>query len=88
MVFNWYVIHAAVDLPPWFSVLSIALNSNVDLISIFTLYFFDVSRIETAPQSMLPIICFRDGSPPLPDALSMTNLAISGINGLDIGCVF
>ncbi|XLR35045.1 hypothetical protein S83_062945 [Arachis hypogaea] len=48
----------------------------------------DVSRIETAPQSMLPIICFRDGSPPLPDALSMTNLAISGINGLDIGCVF
>ncbi|XLS74465.1 hypothetical protein HN51_031330 [Arachis hypogaea] len=58
-----------VDLPPWFSVLSIALNSNVDL---------DVSRIETAPQSMLPIICFRDGSPPLPDALSMANSAISG----------
>ncbi|QHO15943.1 Ras-related protein [Arachis hypogaea] len=57
-----------VDLPPWFSVLSIALNSNVDL---------DVSRIETAPQSMLPIICFRDGSPPLPDALSMANSAIS-----------
>ncbi|XLS55080.1 hypothetical protein HN51_004836 [Arachis hypogaea] len=26
---------------------------------------------------MLPIICFRDGSPPLPDALSMTNSAIS-----------
>nr|XP_025685020.1 ras-related protein RHN1-like [Arachis hypogaea] len=67
-----------VDLPPWFSVLSIVLNSNVDL---------DVSRIETAPQSMLPIICFRDGSPPLPDALSMANSAISGINGLGIGCV-
>ncbi|QHO08722.1 uncharacterized protein [Arachis hypogaea] len=66
-----------VDLPPWFSVLSIALNSNVDL---------DISRIETASQSMLPIICFRDGSPPLPDALniSMTNSAISGINGLDV----
>ncbi|RYQ95973.1 hypothetical protein Ahy_B08g091377 isoform D [Arachis hypogaea] len=28
-------------------------------------------------QSMLPIICFRDGSPALPDALSMTNSAIS-----------
>ncbi|XLR35404.1 hypothetical protein S83_063304, partial [Arachis hypogaea] len=56
------------DLPPWFSVLSIALNSNVDL---------DVSRIETAPQSMFPIICFRDGSPPLPDSLSMTNSVIS-----------
>ncbi|XLT13137.1 hypothetical protein HN51_058827 [Arachis hypogaea] len=64
-----------VDLPPWFSVLSIVLNSNVDL---------DVSRIETAPQSMLPIICFRDGSPPLPDALSMANSAISEKNPYDI----
>ncbi|RYQ83972.1 hypothetical protein Ahy_B10g102856 isoform G [Arachis hypogaea] len=73
------MIFLRVDLPPWFSVLSIVLNSNVDL---------DVSRIETAPQSMLPIICFRDGSPPLPDALSMANSAISGINGLGIGCVF
>ncbi|RYQ83968.1 hypothetical protein Ahy_B10g102856 isoform F [Arachis hypogaea] len=69
------MIFLRVDLPPWFSVLSIVLNSNVDL---------DVSRIETAPQSMLPIICFRDGSPPLPDALSMANSAISEKNPYDI----
>ncbi|RYR03651.1 hypothetical protein Ahy_B06g082758 isoform A [Arachis hypogaea] len=43
---------STIDLPPWFSMPSIALNSNVDL---------DVLRIETAPHSMLPIICFRDG---------------------------
>ncbi|RDX97239.1 Transmembrane protein 8B, partial [Mucuna pruriens] len=66
-----------VDLPLWFSALSIALNSDVDL---------DVSRIERVPISTLPIICFRDGSPPLPDALntSLKDSAISGINGLDV----
>ncbi|XP_020219034.1 uncharacterized protein LOC109802198 isoform X1 [Cajanus cajan] len=66
-----------VDLPPWFSALSIALNSDVDL---------DVSRTERVPMSTLPIICFRDGSPPLPDALntSLKDSAVSGINGLDV----
>ncbi|KAL2570369.1 hypothetical protein GLYMA_18G235400v4 [Glycine max] len=66
-----------VDLPPWFSALSIALNSDVDL---------DVSRIERVPMSTLPIICFRDGSPPLPDALntSLKDSATSGINDLDV----
>ncbi|KAJ1378644.1 hypothetical protein SESBI_47621 [Sesbania bispinosa] len=66
-----------VDLPPWFSAMSIALNSDVDL---------DVSRIERVPKSTLPIICFRDGSPPLPDALntSLKDSVISGINGLDV----
>ncbi|KAL2330264.1 hypothetical protein Fmac_017845 [Flemingia macrophylla] len=66
-----------VDLPPWFSALSIALNSDVDL---------DVSKIERVPMSAMPIICFRDGSPPLPDALntSLKDSAISGVNGLDV----
>ncbi|XP_004492771.1 uncharacterized protein [Cicer arietinum] len=66
-----------VDLPPWFSAMSIALNSDVDL---------DVSRIERVPMSTLPIICFRDGSPPLPDALntSLKDSAILGINVLDV----
>ncbi|KAL9303986.1 hypothetical protein ACSQ67_021249 [Phaseolus vulgaris] len=65
-----------VDIPPWFSALSIALNSDVDL---------DVSRVERIPKSSLPIICFRDGSPPLPDALniSLKDSAVIGINGLD-----
>ncbi|PNY07373.1 transmembrane protein, partial [Trifolium pratense] len=66
-----------VDLPPWFSAMSIALNSDVDL---------DVSRIERVPMSTLPIICFRDGGPPQPDALNITlkDSAVSGINGLDV----
>ncbi|PNY08608.1 transmembrane protein [Trifolium pratense] len=64
------------DIPPWFSAVSIALNSDVDL---------DVTKIERVPKRSLPIICFRDGSPPLPDALntSLKYSAISGINGLD-----
>ncbi|QCE02720.1 hypothetical protein DEO72_LG8g735 [Vigna unguiculata] len=65
-----------VDIPPWFSAVSLALNSDVDL---------DVSRVERIPKSSLPIICFRDGSPPLPDALniSLKDSAVTGINGLD-----
>ncbi|KAI4355107.1 hypothetical protein L6164_003911 [Bauhinia variegata] len=66
-----------VDLPQWFSAVSIALNSDVHL---------DVERVERIPESALPIICFRDGSPPLPDALntSLKDSAISGISGLDV----
>lgn len=66
-----------VDLPPWFSAMSISLNSDVDL---------DVSKIEKVPMSTLPIICFRDGGPPLPDPLNITlkDSAVSGINGLDV----
>ncbi|XP_057454664.1 uncharacterized protein LOC130746140 isoform X1 [Lotus japonicus] len=66
-----------VDIPPWFSAVTIALKSDVDL---------DVTRIERVPKSTLPIICFRDGSPPLPDVLntSLKDSAVSGINGLDV----
>ncbi|KAI4328818.1 hypothetical protein L6164_021144 [Bauhinia variegata] len=66
-----------VDLPQWFSAVSIALNSDVDI---------DASTVERVPKSTLPIICFRDGSPPLPDALntSLKDSAVSGIHGLDV----
>ncbi|KAF7826079.1 Transmembrane protein 8B [Senna tora] len=66
-----------VDLPPWFSAVSIALNSDVDL---------DASSVERMSRSVLPVICFRDGSPPLPDTLntSLKYSANSGINGLDV----
>ncbi|XP_057981476.1 uncharacterized protein LOC131166878 isoform X2 [Malania oleifera] len=47
-----------VDLPRQFSSMSIALKSDVDL---------DDKGITKVPKSMLPMICFRDGSPPLPD---------------------
>ncbi|XP_022757409.1 uncharacterized protein LOC111304758 isoform X2 [Durio zibethinus] len=53
-----------VDLPPWFSSMSIALKSSVDL---------DIKSIEKVPKSVLPLICFRDGSLPLPD-VSNTSL--------------
>ncbi|MED6162828.1 hypothetical protein PIB30_074157 [Stylosanthes scabra] len=66
-----------VDIPPLFSAVSIALNSDVDL---------DLSRVGRIPESSLPVICFRDGSPPLPDALNTTlkDSVVSGINGLDV----
>ncbi|KAK7292702.1 hypothetical protein RJT34_15554 [Clitoria ternatea] len=65
-----------VDIPPWFSAVSIALTSDVDL---------DVARVEKVSKSTLPIICFRDGSPPLPDALntSLIDSAVT-VNGLDV----
>ncbi|KAE9595498.1 hypothetical protein Lalb_Chr17g0339421 [Lupinus albus] len=73
--FDWRYIR--VDIPPGFSAVSIALNSDVDV---------DISRIEKVPKSALPIICFRDGSPPLPDVLniSLKDSPVSGINGLDV----
>lgn len=52
-----------VDLPPWFSSMSIVLNSDVEL---------DAVSIKKAHESMLPIICFRDGSLPLPDVSNIS----------------
>ncbi|KAK8702520.1 hypothetical protein V6N13_020873 [Hibiscus sabdariffa] len=51
----------SVDLPPWFSSMSIALKSSVNL---------DINSIEKIPRNVLPMICFRYGSLPLPDVLS------------------
>ncbi|KAL1157439.1 hypothetical protein V6Z11_A08G155100 [Gossypium hirsutum] len=53
-----------VDLPPWFSSMSIALKSSVNL---------DIKSVEKVPKSALPMICFREGSLPLPD-VSNTSL--------------
>ncbi|KAG8486335.1 hypothetical protein CXB51_019821 [Gossypium anomalum] len=53
-----------VDLPPWFSSMSIALKSSVNL---------DIRSVEKVPKSALPMICFREGSLPLPD-VSNTSL--------------
>ncbi|EXC35101.1 hypothetical protein L484_021463 [Morus notabilis] len=47
-----------VELPPWFSSMSLVMHSDVDLGNV---------NIEKVPKSKLPIICFRGGSPPLPD---------------------
>ncbi|XP_050237003.1 uncharacterized protein LOC126686804 isoform X2 [Mercurialis annua] len=50
-----------VELPLWFSSVSIAVQSDVDL---------DSRSLSKVPQSNLPMICIRDGSPPLPDVLN------------------
>ncbi|XP_023513597.1 uncharacterized protein LOC111778156 isoform X1 [Cucurbita pepo subsp. pepo] len=63
-----------VELPPWFSSVSISLNSDVDL---------DITKARKIPKRALPIICFREGSPPLPDA-SNTSIIDSGLAPLTI----
>ncbi|XP_012843949.1 PREDICTED: uncharacterized protein LOC105963998 [Erythranthe guttata] len=75
--YDWHYIK--VELPPWFSSLSLALESDVDL---------DLNKINNASASSLPMICFREGSPPLPDVYntSLTGLVIDRVsNGSFIG---
>ncbi|KDP28600.1 hypothetical protein JCGZ_14371 [Jatropha curcas] len=60
-----------VDLPPWFSSLSIAVESDVDL---------DAKSISKVPKSTLPMICFRDGSPPLPDVLNISLVELGPVS--------
>ncbi|MBA0831747.1 hypothetical protein Goarm_016186, partial [Gossypium armourianum] len=67
-VSHWvYYLLVPVDLPPWFSSMSIALKSSVNL---------DIKSAEKVPKSVLPMICFRDGSLPLPD-VSSTSLEVA-----------
>ncbi|GFZ06827.1 transmembrane protein-like protein [Actinidia rufa] len=54
--YEWRYI--TVDLPPWFSSMSLVLESDVDS---------DPESIKNVPTSKLPMICLREGSPPLPD---------------------
>ncbi|KAJ8900609.1 hypothetical protein K2173_025386 [Erythroxylum novogranatense] len=56
-----------VDLPPWFSSVYVAVESDVDL---------DEKSISKVPKSQLPVICFRDGSPPLPDVLNSSSIQL------------
>ncbi|XP_057977533.1 uncharacterized protein LOC131164404 isoform X2 [Malania oleifera] len=63
--YDWRYIR--VDLPPWFSSISVEVESDVDL---------DQGSIDTYPKSKLPVICFRDGAPPLPD---VSNVASQGL---------
>ncbi|XP_038999761.1 uncharacterized protein LOC120125403, partial [Hibiscus syriacus] len=65
-----------VDLPSWFSSMSIALKSSVNL---------DINSFEKIPRNVLPMMCFRYGSLPLPDVLSssmkvaLSNRSFEGI---------
>ncbi|CAL9007298.1 unnamed protein product [Prunus brigantina] len=63
-----------VELPPWFSSMSVAMNSDVHPAT------GDIAKV---PKSTLPLICFRDGSPPLPDVNSslMDSVLVPHSNG-------
>ncbi|KAL0379493.1 UNVERIFIED_CONTAM: hypothetical protein Sangu_0013600 [Sesamum angustifolium] len=58
MIHCFYLCLIAVDLAPWFSSMSLALESDVDI---------DLNKVNNASASSLPIICLREGSLPLPD---------------------
>ncbi|KAK4593780.1 hypothetical protein RGQ29_017752 [Quercus rubra] len=69
-----------VDLPLWFSSLSISLSSDVDL---------DAASLRKTPESALPIICFRGGSPPLPEVsnTSLKDLVLVPISNYSFGVI-
>ncbi|CAA7390766.1 unnamed protein product [Spirodela intermedia] len=50
--------YARVELPPWFSSMTMRFISNVDL---------DSDKVNKLPKSEMPIMCFRHSGPPLPD---------------------
>ncbi|KAI8572590.1 hypothetical protein RHMOL_Rhmol01G0211400 [Rhododendron molle] len=74
--FEWRYIR--VDLPPWFSSISVALESDVEL---------NPDSIKDVPTSRLPMICLREGSPPLPDAYnsSLTGLVFNPLSNGSFG---
>ncbi|XP_068645939.1 uncharacterized protein [Aristolochia californica] len=81
--FDWRYMR--VELPPWFSSMSMTLLSNVDIDNGFT---------EKLSKSTFPMICFREGSPPLPDSSDNylrdleVNLLFNGsVGGMEL-CLF
>ncbi|XP_051147242.1 uncharacterized protein LOC127262553 [Andrographis paniculata] len=63
--YDWRYIR--VDLPPWFSSLSLALETDVDL---------NLNEFKKTPVGSLAIICFRDGSLPLPDIHNTSEMGL------------
>uniref|UniRef100_M0ZGV9 EGF-like domain-containing protein n=1 Tax=Solanum tuberosum TaxID=4113 RepID=M0ZGV9_SOLTU len=70
--YEWRYI--SVDLPPWFSSVTIALESNIGV---------DLKRI--GKVSTLPMICFREGSPPLPDVYNTSLTGLDHISNSSFG---
>ncbi|WOL06177.1 hypothetical protein Cni_G14909 [Canna indica] len=54
--YDWTYLR--VEVPPWFSSMTINFVSNVDI---------DKSQAKHLPKSNLPLVCLRGGSPPIPD---------------------
>ncbi|XP_038982658.1 uncharacterized protein LOC120110856 isoform X1 [Phoenix dactylifera] len=54
--YDWTYLR--VELPPWFSSMAMTFLSDADI---------DMEQMERLPKSTLPVICFKEGSPPIPD---------------------
>lgn len=54
--YDWTYLR--VELPPWFSSMAINFVSNVNIAK---------EQAKQYPKSNLPLVCFRGGSPPIPD---------------------
>nr|XP_043626424.1 uncharacterized protein LOC122597902 [Erigeron canadensis] len=63
--YDWRYIR--VDLPTWFSSMTISLESDVD---------FDKNSIMMADKSNIPMICAREGSPPLPNTYNTSFIGL------------
>lgn len=74
--YEWRYIR--VTLPPEFCSLSISLESDTDI---------DLGQAKKASVSTLPMICLREGSPPLPDVynISQTGLVLDAISNGSFG---
>ncbi|KAL3517189.1 hypothetical protein ACH5RR_024091 [Cinchona calisaya] len=74
--YDWRYIR--VNLPPWFSSMSVNIESDVDI---------DLKNIRKASRSPLPVICFREGGPPLPDVYntSLTGLVLDYVSNGSFG---
>ncbi|KAJ4955801.1 hypothetical protein NE237_012584 [Protea cynaroides] len=72
--YDWRYIR--VDLPPWFSSMSITLKTDVDI---------DKGTIKRLPKNILPLICFRDRSLPLPEISDSSLKALGTFSNISIG---
>nr|XP_043622557.1 uncharacterized protein LOC122594150 [Erigeron canadensis] len=74
--YDWRYIR--VDLPTSFSLVTIALESDVNL---------DKSYVKKANSYNLPMLCIREGSPPLPDAYntSLSGLVLDPVSNESLG---
>ncbi|KAF6157692.1 hypothetical protein GIB67_037265 [Kingdonia uniflora] len=74
--YNWRYIR--VEMPSWFSALYINLESDVGITK---------ESIGNLTETTLPMICFRNGSPPLPDvsSVSLRDLVLSPLLNSSVG---
>ncbi|KAL6569545.1 hypothetical protein OROMI_014059 [Orobanche minor] len=68
---SYFRAFIAVELPPWFSSMNLALESDVDL---------DLNNSNSSSSSTSQIICFREGSPPLPDVYNTSLTVVDQIS--------